>query len=114
VNIQNASNCAGHVLDHKSIGSIRGNFFVPAYQRGYRWTREDVKRLLDDVWETKQVNGDYSLQPVVVKLINNGSNVADNLGQQEWELIDGQQRLTTLYQHQLSPEPQSGSGYEQH
>ena len=94
---QDVENWSGHVLDHKSIGSIRGNFFVPAYQRGYRWTREDVKRLLDDVWENKQINGDYSLQPVVVKFINNGSNETDNSSQPEWELIDGQQRLTTLY-----------------
>lgn len=86
-----------HVLDHRTIGSIRGNFFVPAYQRGYRWTRHDVQRLLDDVWESKQVNGDYSLQPVVVKFANCGANTEPNPDHLEWELIDGQQRLTTLY-----------------
>ncbi len=73
----------GHVLDHKSIGSIRGNFFVPAYQRGYRWTRDDVQRLLDDVWESKQTNGDYNLQPVVTKLINSGTNYEGNSEQPE-------------------------------
>jgi hypothetical protein len=88
---QDAYNTNSHVLDHKSIGSIRGNFFVPAYQRGYRWTGDDVRRLLDDVWES---NGDpYNLQPIVVKLHKMGSHEAEH----EWELIDGQQRLTTLY-----------------
>lgn len=94
---QDTNKAGGHVLFHKSIGSIRGNFFVPAYQRGYRWTKDDVQRLLDDVWESKQENRDYSLQPVVVKPIGDYATEADNTDQPEWELIDGQQRLTTLY-----------------
>jgi hypothetical protein len=78
-------------LTLKTIGQIRGHFFVPGYQRGYRWDRNDVTRLLDDIWES---NGqDYSLQPVVLKLYKQGENLSDH----EWELIDGQQRLTTLY-----------------
>lgn len=88
---QYVKNSDGHILDHKNIGNIRGNFFVPAYQRGYRWTVGDVSRLLDDVWES---NGTpYNLQPIVVKLHKQGSCEAEC----EWELIDGQQRLTTLY-----------------
>ena len=27
------------------------NFFIPSYQRGYRWTERQVKDLLDDIWE---------------------------------------------------------------
>lgn len=82
---------SSHNLDHKSIGEIRGTFFVPRYQRGYRWDIDDVQRLLDDIWDSK--GEDYSLQPVVVKLHKKGN---DEQGY-EWELIDGQQRLTTLY-----------------
>jgi hypothetical protein len=78
-------------LDLKTIGSIRGHFFVPGYQRGYRWAPDDVTRLLDDVWASK--GQDYSLQPVVVKLRTKADKEAD----QEWELIDGQQRMTSLY-----------------
>ena len=26
-------------------------FFIPSYQRGYRWTRRQVKELLEDIWE---------------------------------------------------------------
>lgn len=76
---------AGALLDLKLVGDITGRFFVARYQRGYRWTRHEVTRLLDDIWD----NGEepYSLQPVVVK----------RLGDDEWELVDGQQRLTTLY-----------------
>lgn len=78
-------------LTHKSIGDIRGQFFVPDYQRGYRWDKHDVTRLLDDIWESQ--GQDYSLQPIVVKLHQLGKSESEH----EWELIDGQQRLTTLY-----------------
>jgi len=78
-------------LAHKLVGDIRGNFFVPSYQRGYRWDTDDVKRLLDDI--LKSGGQSYSLQPVVIKR----RNKIDTEQGQEWELIDGQQRLTTLY-----------------
>ncbi len=75
----------GALLELKLVGEIAGSFRVARYQRGYRWGRPEVERLLSDIWE----NGDkdYSLQPVVVK--QDGENA--------WELVDGQQRLTTLY-----------------
>jgi len=78
-------NTTGALLELKLVGDITGLFRVPRYQRGYRWGQLEVARLLSDIWE----NGDrdYSLQPVVVK-----RDAAD-----EWELVDGQQRLTTLY-----------------
>lgn len=82
---------SGCTLDRKTIGNLSGQFFVPAYQRGYRWGVEDVKRLLDDIWESR--GRPYNLQPVVVKLHSEGNSENKN----EWELIDGQQRLTTLY-----------------
>lgn len=88
---QGAHQPAGCKLEHKTIGSLRGQFFVPAYQRGYRWGADDVGRLLDDIWESE--GREYSLQPVVVKLHAQG----DREDTHEWELIDGQQRLTTLY-----------------
>lgn len=78
-------------LCHKLVGKIRGRFFVPRYQRGYRWATEDVQRLLDDIWACE--GKPYSLQPIVVKLHKQSADENDH----EWELIDGQQRLTTLY-----------------
>lgn len=95
-------------------------FRIPSYQRGYRWRKGHVKTLLEDLDLFKQdlANPDsprvYSLQPLVVK-----KTVAENtrtdflirlqnvtrpeeveaLFEQfsEWEVIDGQQRLTTLF-----------------
>jgi hypothetical protein len=72
-------------LGLKRVGDIAGSFFVPAYQRGYRWDQEQVSLLITDIWENQ--DKDYCLQPVVVKQRADG----------RLELIDGQQRLTTLY-----------------
>ncbi len=76
----------------KSIKELLGyKFFIPSYQRGYRWTEIQVIQLLDDIWEfSKREKGKgefYCLQPIVVKKIN----------EIEWEVIDGQQRLTTIF-----------------
>ncbi len=72
-------------LDTKLVGDISGEFIIPEYQRGYRWRNEQVSLLLKDIWENGNTN--YCLQPVVIK--KNGEN--------RYELIDGQQRLTTIY-----------------
>jgi uncharacterized protein with ParB-like and HNH nuclease domain len=39
----------------KSIAELLNfKFFIPSYQRGYRWTEQQVKDLLNDVWEFMQ------------------------------------------------------------
>src|SRR4051794_3777380 len=68
-----------------TVGDIKGDFFVPAYQRGYRWAKHEVRALLNDIRESNGAT--YYLQPLVVKGRPDGA----------WELVDGQQRLTTLY-----------------
>ena len=75
-------------FEPKGILKIEGSFFVPDYQRGYRWGTSEVELLLNDITENgKQHGQNYYLQPIVVKAI----------GKNNYELIDGQQRLTTLY-----------------
>ncbi len=63
------------------------HFVIPSFQRGYRWERKQVTDLLDDIFAF--CGGDetsYFLQPLVVK----------PLGDNQWEVLDGQQRLTTM------------------
>lgn len=72
-------------LTVKSVGDVCADFWVPAYQRGYRWGATEVGHLLNDIWESQ--GEPYRLQPVVVKKVP---------GRDRWELIDGQQRMTTL------------------
>ena len=55
-------------LNLKKVLDIEGKFWVPSYQRGYRWGKSQVKTLLDDLYEaasTPDLKG-YCLQPVVV------------------------------------------------
>lgn len=64
-------------------------FVIPSQQRGYKWTPKNVEELLKDLWEfTKQKTKNiYCLQPIAV--VKNGEC--------EYEVLDGQQRLTTLF-----------------
>lgn len=88
------------------------NFYIPSYQRGYRWKRRQVKDLLNDVCEFVNKNRDnsciYCMQPLVVKRrrdtnimeqIRNSKNIKQvkELLKGQWEVIDGQQRLTTFF-----------------
>lgn len=66
---------------------------ISSYQRGYRWKAEEqVRALLEDVKDFfQQPKGEiYCLQPIVV------AKGKDEKGE-FWEVIDGQQRLTTLF-----------------
>ena len=78
----------------KSIKSLDGKTFsIPAYQRGYRWTRRQIKDLVEDLYNFLE-NSDakkYCLQPIVVE------EKADSSGNRYYSVIDGQQRLTSLY-----------------
>lgn len=73
-----------------TIGDIlRENLIVPAYQRGYCWKSENVLGLLNDIvrWQANNhnVNGCYRVGTIILKARQNG-----------FEIIDGQQRITTL------------------
>ena len=38
-------------LETKNVGDLRGLFFLPDYQRGYRWGKDEIERMLDDLYE---------------------------------------------------------------
>lgn len=68
---------------------------IPEYQRHYVWRNDEVLALLDDVYSACQTNPDseYFLGSLVLKKNerHEGSTKYD-----EYDLLDGQQRLTTL------------------
>lgn len=103
---------AENKIEPKSINDLHGmKFFIPSYQRGYRWTEQQVKDLLNDILEfsqkKKQESEYYCLQPLVVKRkdkevlsrIKAATSIeeVETLLKGSWEVIDGQQRLTTLF-----------------
>ena len=86
---------ANNNISIKTINDLlKSNFFIPSYQRGYRWTEQQVTDLLNDINEfsPKEIPNTnektwYCLQPIVVK----------QKDENEWNVIDGQQRLTTTF-----------------
>jgi Protein of unknown function DUF262 len=85
---------------------LKKRFLIPAYQRGYRWKSRQVTDLLDDIASFHHDSADkgrdsfYCLQPIVVQKHRSADQQAAIDQVQpipEWEVIDGQQRLTTIY-----------------
>lgn len=80
---------------------LEKKFNIPSYQRGYRWEKENVEALLNDIQEfadkkNKEDDEFYCLQPVVVKK-NIKLSTDEDEGDDVYDLLDGQQRLTTLW-----------------
>lgn len=107
------------IISMKTVGELQGyKFAIPNYQRGYRWARQQVKEFLDDIWEFSEQDQlhIYCIQPLVVcerpenisQLVNEVKGkeswhdirkfVEENSVEEKqiWEVIDGQQRLTTI------------------
>lgn len=80
-------------IELKSISELLGkHFYIPSYQRGYRWEEQQILDLLNDILEFQKKNGKdegefYCLQPLIITQKENDI----------WEVVDGQQRLTTIY-----------------
>lgn len=99
-----------NTIKETAVGKLLGmNFFIHGYQRGYRWTEQQVNDLLNDINEFEPKNGSwYCLQPLVVKELKEDTfkrikeeatslEEVKSLLKGRWEVIDGQQRLTTIY-----------------
>ena len=82
-------------IELKLISNLLGmNFFIPSYQRGFRWTAQQVKDLLNDIDVfTAENNSWYCLQPLVVKKMSDSDIETNELPvDKEWyEVVDGQQ-----------------------
>ncbi len=84
---------------------LRMEFIIPAYQRGYRWDNEQVETLLNDLYDFIKAHFSsgsnrsdyYCLQPVAV--VPNPERQYDkkDVGKESYIVVDGQQRLTTIY-----------------
>jgi len=76
-------------INLEGIGSILKSrrFVVPAYQRSYAWESDHVEALLDDIKDAINNNEkEYFLGSIVVTKSDGG----------RYEVVDGQQRLTTV------------------
>lgn len=86
-------------VDHKTIKDLfqdkKADFLIPDYQRPYAWGESECQTLWDDIFEFAIPEGnsmnfneseEYYLGPIVTFINSN----------KKMEVIDGQQRLTTL------------------
>ena len=91
---QNTTSEAGE-MPLKNVRDLPGkNYYIPNYQRGYRWGEDEVTKLLDDIWDfaSHRKSQFYCLQPLIIL----PQEPSDAEGAVRYEVLDGQQRLTTL------------------
>ena len=65
------------------------SYEVPVYQRAYAWSHEQIEPLLDDLFSWADSDDPYYLLGQVI--------VAPSNSIREWALVDGQQRVTSLF-----------------
>ena len=74
------------ILDEETLFDTEAHYVIPRYQRAYAWEDKEIVQLIDDINDS---TGDYYIGSLVVAKVK---------GKEEtYEVVDGQQRLTTLY-----------------
>ena len=75
----------------KTLFSEAGvHYVIPRYQRAYAWEEKEIEQLIDDICDDNDPKRDYYIGSLIVARRKAGDGV-------EYEVIDGQQRLTTIY-----------------
>lgn len=74
----------------KTLFSEAGvRYVIPRYQRAYAWEEKEIEQLIDDICDDNDPKRDYYIGSLIVARRKAGDEV-------EYEVIDGQQRLTTI------------------
>lgn len=90
----------------RTVGELFGEegvvYTIPAYQRNYAWRAEQIEQLISDVHSAMDDGEDgYFLGNLIVK--------ARGASTRDFEVVDGQQRLTTLYMLLIAVDDHAGS-----
>jgi len=74
------------------------NYFIPPYQRKYDWDKEEVEKLIDDIYEQANKKSDKGYKPYFIGgiVLSQQSMLGTERSKKSLEIIDGQQRLTTI------------------
>ena len=86
----------------KDLLSNKFLFEIPDYQRAYSWTKENLKQLVEDIWESVELNkarGNKEFdqyEPYFLGSIVLCSKEYKDDGCGIYDVIDGQQRLTSI------------------
>ncbi|UPW01634.1 DUF262 domain-containing HNH endonuclease family protein [Halorussus gelatinilyticus] len=76
-------------------------FHIPRYQRGYAWSEKEVRDLLEDIeysYEERVAEGDNNFTHYfgTIVMLDRGTENAEADDYSKYDLIDGQQRMTTV------------------
>lgn len=74
-------------------------FRIPDYQRGYAWEEKQLQELWDDVEEIPEENGEFKKHytgTIYLEEIAAHENEKWLSGVRFYDVVDGQQRLTTI------------------
>ena len=74
------------ILDDETLFDKEVHYVIPRYQRAYAWEDKEIVQLIDDINDS---TGDYYIGSLVVAKVKGKVEA--------YEVVDGQQRLTTLY-----------------
>lgn len=81
------------------IGHAEKQFIIPIYQRSYKWTKQNVDRLWEDITDIDfdVPTNMHFLDSIVYSKLSH-INMASSMGHriEKYQVIDGQQRLTTV------------------
>ena len=77
------------ISDENDFFDTNNDYIIPLYQRGYEWKDKEISQLIEDI-SGIDINKKYYIGTLIVAKNEIGSNY-------EYEIIDGQQRLTTLF-----------------
>ena len=78
------------ILDKETLFDTEAHYVIPRYQRAYAWEDKEIVQLIDDINDS---TGDYYIGSLVVAKVK--GKVEGKV--ETYEVVDGQQRLTTLY-----------------
>ena len=92
----------GYMAKVKHICNFRENelFEIPLYQRLYEWKKEQIETLLDDMKKAfDELKENYFIGNIITSIKTNkdGQDNKNDETNKIYVLIDGQQRLTTLW-----------------
>jgi len=87
------------LLKNEVDESDRGkNYFIPPYQRKYAWEEDEVKKLINDIFEQLDKKDESGYSPYFIGgiVLSKQSMIGEDRSAKSLEVIDGQQRLTTI------------------
>lgn len=73
----------------ETIFDQNAQYVIPRYQRAYAWEYDEIVQLIEDIYDATSVDSNYYIGTLIVYKTKDDPET--------YEVIDGQQRLTTLY-----------------